>query len=379
VDDRDHIASAACARVFEPLFSERVVHEETINLEPEPGYWESWALCVTEGKVSSPYISGGRILIGIDCDPASYLVGSPSMIAGLVWVTEYGKKKITHVCVEEGLRQHGVGRALVAAYRKWVSKRMYFSGPFSEAGLAFARRMGGEVEPLDGLGDSKESTKLPVTYKRVVWHVGYLKASWAPGRTAGGLQLEGSALAVSEVPWAWRYIAKLGKDPLWECRPRRGFGVFVDYHALSKLQRRALTAEAVRDRWLVPMVVYDVYSTTEEGEEVYSTYATRQQAAQELQEGGRIVTRHGYKGTPKFDAFWQRLTRTPISLTNAEHQAHLIMLEKLGRYDGVWWYERLAPESYSAPRGAIFQSKLSNWLCRESNETSDNWLERWLE
>jgi GNAT superfamily N-acetyltransferase len=148
----DDIATAACARVFEPLISERVVRVETIDLEPEPGYWESWALCITKGKVSSPYISGGRILIGVDCTPASYLVGSPSMIAGLVWVTEYGQKKITHICVEEELRQRGIGRALIAAYRKWVSKKVYLSGPFSEAGLAFAQRLRGKAALLHGLG-----------------------------------------------------------------------------------------------------------------------------------------------------------------------------------------------------------------------------------
>ena len=144
------IAQAACARVAEPLLHERIVHEEFVELEPEPGFWQHWAVCFTEGRLP-PYgvIKAGRILIGFDCAAAIHLQ-DPEVAIGLVWVVEYGKKKIVQVCVDPALRRRGVGRVLISAYRRRVSRRVYFAGPFSEAGLLFARSMGDEVETLSG-------------------------------------------------------------------------------------------------------------------------------------------------------------------------------------------------------------------------------------
>jgi hypothetical protein len=66
-------------------------------------------------------------------------------LAGLLWIEEHGQKAITHVWVDPEVQGQGIGRALVDAYKKHVSRSVTLAGPFSDAGASFAKRIGGKI------------------------------------------------------------------------------------------------------------------------------------------------------------------------------------------------------------------------------------------
>jgi hypothetical protein len=137
---RSDIGEGARLRAREPLVGERIQHSETIWIATGPSFSEEWVLSVTSGKMP-PYgvLDAGRIVI----DVGRSLDGDP--LAALLWVKERGRKKITHVWVDETVQRRGVGRLLVDAYKKYVSAKVVMAGPFSEAGRAFAKRLGAAV------------------------------------------------------------------------------------------------------------------------------------------------------------------------------------------------------------------------------------------
>jgi ribosomal protein S18 acetylase RimI-like enzyme len=85
------------------------------------------------------YVDAGRVLI----DLSASLDGDP--LAALLWVKEGGRKKITHVWVDPSVQRRGVGRLLIDAYKTHVTSKVTMAGPFSDAGRAFAKRIGATI------------------------------------------------------------------------------------------------------------------------------------------------------------------------------------------------------------------------------------------
>jgi GNAT superfamily N-acetyltransferase len=139
LDSETGIGSAARRRVQESLIDEYISHTESITIHMS-GIDDEWTLVVTTGKAPPyGYVAAGRILIAID----TALDSEP--LAGLLWIKEYGKKMITHVWVDPEVQGQGIGRTLVDVYKKHVSRSVTLAGPFSDAGLAFAKRTGGKI------------------------------------------------------------------------------------------------------------------------------------------------------------------------------------------------------------------------------------------
>jgi len=69
-----------------------------------------------------------------------------------------------------------------------------------------------------------------------------------------------------------------------------------------------------------------------------------------------------FVGTTKLDALWSNYFTSPLDDTLASDFAVLLLLERFGSYDGAWWNEILDPAGLSAPRGAIFQTRLLEWV-----------------
>ena len=133
------IGAAARRRVQEPLIDERIMRTRPIMIRLS-GIEEEWALVVTDGKTPpNGYAVAGRVLIDIEPTTA----GEP--LAGMLWIEERGQRVITHVWVDPEVQGQGVGLALVGAYKKYVGGPVRMSGPFSAAGLDFARRSGAEI------------------------------------------------------------------------------------------------------------------------------------------------------------------------------------------------------------------------------------------
>lgn len=125
-------------RVSQQLAEEQIVETRIVPIRTTPTFTEDWVLFVTRGKNLSG-LEAGRVLI--DIDPR--LDGEP--LAGLLWAFENGRPTITHVWVDPDVQHRGVGRLLIDAYKRFVSKRVIMIGPFSTAGRSFAQRSGAEI------------------------------------------------------------------------------------------------------------------------------------------------------------------------------------------------------------------------------------------
>ena len=130
-------------RVREPLIGEQVVASDTVIVKLS-GLHEPWALVVTRGKAPPyGYLDAGRVLVllpgaGLDSEP----------LAGLVWAREHRRKFIHQIWVDQDAQRSGLGRVLVEAYVKHVSPKVVMQGPFSDAGLAFARAVGAKLSNI---------------------------------------------------------------------------------------------------------------------------------------------------------------------------------------------------------------------------------------
>lgn len=131
------IESVVAQRVREPLIDERVFVETTasVTIMDTVGP-EEWRVYLTKGK-SPPFgaVASGRITIGPLYDP----------IAGLIWSVEHGRKYVHTVWVDREARGRGVGEMLIALYKRYVSRRVVMSGPFTAGGRALAEKVGAKI------------------------------------------------------------------------------------------------------------------------------------------------------------------------------------------------------------------------------------------
>lgn len=133
------LGDVARLRVREPLQKERLVAAEPIQIRVA-GARELWTLFVLNGK-SQPYglLPAGRIVVGLSKESLDH------PLAGLVWVQEKRKKYIHQVWVDPSARLGGVARQLVDAYRRYITKTVILSGPFSPDGLALAKALKAKI------------------------------------------------------------------------------------------------------------------------------------------------------------------------------------------------------------------------------------------
>jgi GNAT superfamily N-acetyltransferase/DNA-binding CsgD family transcriptional regulator len=132
-DDADEtFDSIVHARVTEELQREEVIKLHDVLLDYHGGH-ELWEAYLAKGY-AQPYgvLRAGRILIGPVDDP----------VAGLLFVREHEKLRITHVWVEGGSRRRGFGRALLELYQQYVTTRLYAVGPYSRGGRALLQAAG---------------------------------------------------------------------------------------------------------------------------------------------------------------------------------------------------------------------------------------------
>lgn len=196
-----------------------------------------------------------------------------------------------------------------------------------------------------------------------VFHVGTLDPR-AIGRNSGGSSLEGHCLSVSLCPHAWRYIAKLGGNPLHELK--RDSGRFVDVHAvvegghLPAVLAWAHAEGLVKDASLWKSWAYD-----DEAEEWrYQLLPNEDDAWEEAApdgtgpDGGPAVLQVTVPvGTWKLESITGMSSRPDEDATDGVLLAFAMAQEA----DGAWWRENLEPEKLSAPRGAIFRERVSGW------------------
>lgn len=195
--------------------------------------------------------------------------------------------------------------------------------------------------------------------KPLVFHVGTLESANRKQR----LSFEGDSLSVSEVPDAWRAIAKLGNAPEWELS--RASALFLDMHNPRVVA--TLAEMCLASGLLEQCVVYEVHYEDEDGKR-YQSFPSKEavEAEFDVDEFTEVKLVDGLRATRKLE----RLNSTipafcvgdlAVALATVELAKSTACPEALQGFDGLWWDEELAPEHYSAPRGCIFASKVPGW------------------
>lgn len=176
---------------------------------------------------------------------------------------------------------------------------------------------------------------------------------------------EGSGLSVSLDPETWRSLARLGNAPIWKLS--NPTGTFVEYHAAKsdKTFTQQVYDWALAQGYVTCGTRYEVHTYDDELNSTYvQTFDTLEAAQAE-----EAVYEDGEPSAVKEVAGYL-LTRKGAARACHSALTHAFVFDfALGFYvedtmpdiDGIWWADDDAPENYSAPRGAIFPSRLPRW------------------
>lgn len=202
---------------------------------------------------------------------------------------------------------------------------------------------------------------LPLVSFDHVFHIGTLDPA---DKGAHGSSLEGHGLsfaASDELVREWSRIAKLGGLPTW--RLKNPSARFVDAHALSKPERKAVSDWGVEQSYVEPVTVWHAVRWDDEiGDETWFVCESKEEAELEVEEGGEVRRRRDLKGTPKLDALVGQ--ESGLSCFDLLLVAYVEVETDLA---GVYW-EDLVDGWYSAPRGVILPAKVSEWQAEKVRE-----------
>lgn len=197
-----------------------------------------------------------------------------------------------------------------------------------------------------------------------VFHVGTLNS--AHRGTVYKQSHEGHCLSVSTCPEAWRQIARLGDAPVWQLSSPGG--LFIE--ALSAREDSAFNTGLVL--WGMEAGLVEVKTLwsawredAETGDWQYTLHASREEALQEVDDPMEMTPFghpcvHLKLMTLALPALAERVC---VNLKHRDAWDFLLMAwaEQCTQVDGIWWDEVLDVASLSAPRGALFPSRLERW------------------
>lgn len=212
--------------------------------------------------------------------------------------------------------------------------------------------------------------KFPIAKMKKLYHVGDLDVQPAPHSRSSH---EGPCVSVSEVPGAWREIARLGEAPLWVLR--KANGAFLDMLRLSAEAQDVIVQWGYANGYAIEGAgwVSELHPDDEdEDDEVrYCYHPTLEEALRQMGEVGDqeddCEVRARYTKQMPF--------ATDKLVAYAEQQVDLLMVfdmlalayaEQVLDLDGLFWHENLDILGYSAPRGGILRSKLGSWTIKKA-------------
>lgn len=200
---------------------------------------------------------------------------------------------------------------------------------------------------------------------RFVAHVGAMDSSL---KNEGSH--EGAGLSVSINPMAWGRIHRIGDEGFI----LEGPGRFLDAMRLTKAEREVVWDWA-KDHGLVQEAM--VWTVSYEDDELEETIefecSTEEEAEAEAEEimDAVVGSRMSTVATKKLAELCHHNPGriSPLQIPS-DFQFDLVLslwAEEHLDVDGIWWNERLEPEAYSAPRGVIFASRMSEWTARAAS------------
>lgn len=185
-----------------------------------------------------------------------------------------------------------------------------------------------------------------------VYHVGFLNVNDLEARPVVDFSLEESGLSVSQCPDEWTKIAKLGVSDRYILKKENPNFFMAHEDGNEKALEWCL-----ENGYLKRAKKYRAYNTDEDGEEYYMELDKRSEAERESED---VRSVNGYVFDEKGIQYWKSHFSSKVRNDFAEAFSVVFYAEHCG-FDGVWWNDILDVNSHSAPRGVIFQSKLSEW------------------
>ena len=193
-----------------------------------------------------------------------------------------------------------------------------------------------------------------------LFHVGTLKIA---DKRRGSY--EGAGLSVSLHPRTWMQIARIA-GTVWQCT--RAGNRFLNFYRMTKAQKALIGDWAIQQGLAQRMTVWRVYFWDEEAEEKrYFDFIDQKEAQNEFDDlkhgqGDETATIKRIPGSLMgTSAMHQRMMQDRPDPADAVEHAAIAYAEDVLKIDGVWFNERLDPDSLSAPRGVIVPSMVRHW------------------
>ena len=187
-----------------------------------------------------------------------------------------------------------------------------------------------------------------------LYHVGTMDIS-----KKSDFSREGNGLSVSNCPESWRRITHgmTNGDTFQLSKPNMKL---LNFYALTPTEERLIQAWAIDEGLVIRQPRYMSFADSEDGHEYYSVFESREKALFEADDDeDRVQEYQGLVPTQKMrDSFMVH-----IELLDVQDFITMLYAEQVLDYDGIYWNEILEEGAYSAPRGVIFNSKLSSFTC----------------
>lgn len=168
--------------------------------------------------------------------------------------------------------------------------------------------------------------------------------------------LEGNGLSVSNCPDSWERIGEGTIHGDWFRLWKEGIRL-VNYHGMTEEERTVIGTWALENGYVVAGTLYRVPCWGEDGELYFFTFASREEALEEAEEPDDISTVEGLLPTEKL----LQASLVKVELCNVFSLITCLYAEQVLGYDGVYWDDYLDECRYSAPRGVIFNSRISEF------------------
>ena len=205
---------------------------------------------------------------------------------------------------------------------------------------------------------------IPTKVFKRVFHAGLLDGAPPAGSR---FSQEGQCLSVSEVPYAWVAIARLGGSPIWELA--KADNRFLAAHRISKKLSAVILSWGIdagyvemREAWVTN---YTQQDENGEGFLAEGISLTLDAAIAEYGEVGEDdafeVTAHTPKMLPFPTAKLEAHAGQKVCLAMAKDMLLMAYADVVLGYDGVFWNETLDIDALSAPRAGIFRKKVKDW------------------
>jgi hypothetical protein len=212
----------------------------------------------------------------------------------------------------------------------------------------------------------------PVIKMKLLYHVGDMASQPAPHSRESH---EGPCLSVSEVPGAWRSIARLGDAPLWTLR--KPTGAFLNMLRLPAEAKDAIVQWGYANGYAVEGIGWvSEFHPDDEDEGADARYCVQPSLEESVRQCGEV-------GEQDDDCEVRARYSKPMPFATdklvayAEQQVDLLMVfdmlalayaEQVLDLDGLFWDENLNILRYSAPRGGLLRSKLGSWTIKKARK-----------